>query len=307
MVGDDLLEDTQGFSLEKEPLSGKEFLDLSNIVKDGFVQFLRVQEKAFVLEEGEVLGNDCILCDNGELGLFVVFPLLVSFLFKRSATLRLFLIILFLKLIQLILLLIIVILPVLFLPLEQLAGLDGEHFPLRVGRQQPEELIGDLDHQRYHSIMCNVMEAYPQDLSDVVAENICHEYVCVFSLAHVHRVGDFPDDIKIGTEKLQSCMEEVYLELLFLLTIGLTSQNLVNELKMSILHDIYDPAEAKLHLVFLHITLSLCAFFVVLGPDHLQRPTAEQQVLNHIIVSHFGSLLEDAIEDQLHQLLKFHL
>lgn len=297
MARDDFLEGAKGFSLEKKPLSGQKFFDLSDIVKDGFVQLLRVKEEAFILEEGEVLGDDCILSNYRKLGLLIVLPLLITFFFKCSATLGLLLIIILLKLIQLVLLLIVVILSVLFLPLDQLAGLYCEHFPLRVNRQQSEELMRDLDHQRYHSIMCNVVESYPQDLSNVVAEDIGHKHVCVFSLAHVHGVRDFPDDVKVRTEELHPCMEEVYLELLFLLTIGLASQDLVDELKMSVLHDFDDPTQTKLDSVFLHIAFSLCAFFVVLGSDHLQRPTAEQKVLNHIVIRNLGGFLEDTIED----------
>lgn len=102
-------------------------------------------------------------------------------------------------------------------------------------------------------------------------------------------------------------MEEVHLELFLLLSIGLTGQDLVDELKVRALHDIDYPTEIELYPVLCDIVLCLCALFVVLGSDHLQGPTAEQKVLDHIVIRDLGGFFEDAIEDQLDQLLEFHL
>lgn len=92
-------------------------------------------------------------------------------------------------------------------------------------------------------------------------------------------------------------MEEVHLELFLLLSICLTSQDFIDELKVRALHDIDYPTEIELYPVLCDIVLCLCALFVVLGSDHLQGPTAEQKVLDHIVIRDLGGFFEDAIED----------
>lgn len=145
--------------------------------------------------------------------------------------------------------------------------------------------------------MGDVMEADSQDLGNVVAEDVGHQHVCILALAQVHGVRDVPDDVKVGIEQLHPCMEKVHLELFPLLSIGLTGQDLVDELKVRALHDIDYPTKIELYPVLCDIVLCLCAFFVVLGFDHLQRPTAKQKVLDHIVIRNLGSFFEDAIEN----------
>jgi hypothetical protein len=46
---------------------------------------------------------------------------------------------------------------------------------------------------------------------------------------------------------------------------------------------------------------------VVLGTHHLQGPTAQQQVLHHVVLGYLGGLPEDTVEHQFDQLLELYL
>jgi hypothetical protein len=153
----------------------------------------------------------------------------------------------------------------------------------------------------------DVVEADPEDLGDVVAEHVGHEDVGVLAFAHVHGVGDVAHHVQVGVEQLQSCVEEVHLELLPLLPPCLPRQDLIDEFEVRCLHDFYDPPEVELHAVLLHLVGCLRSFLLVLGPGDLNRPTAQQQVLDYVLLAYLASLAEDTIEDQLYQLLELHL
>lgn len=155
--------------------------------------------------------------------------------------------------------------------------------------------------------MNDLVEANPKDFGDIMAEHIGHQNISILTLAHIHGVGYFSNDIQVGIKEFESSMEEVNLELFLLFPIGFPRKYLIDEFEMGCLHDVNDPAKAKLDSIFLNIVNCFSSFLMVLCCDYLQSPAAQKKILDYVIFINFGSLSKDTVKDKLDQMLQLHL
>ena len=206
-------------------------------------------------------------------------------------------------------LLLVVVLLLRFFPLflQEAAGLYRQHLPVGVHRQQFEKFVSNFDQQGQNSVVVDEVEADSQNFGDIVTEHVGHEHIRVLPLAHIHGIGDIADHVEVGIEELEPRVEKIDLKLLLLLPVRLPRQNLIDQLEMRSLHHLHHPTKTELHPIPLHLSRRLRSLLLVLGASDLQGPTAQQQILDDVMLGHFRGLPEDAVEDQLDHLLEFDL
>ena len=61
--------------------------------------------------------------------------------------------------------------------------------------------MGDFNDGRQNTFMCNLMKANPQYFGNVMTKHVGHEDISVLALTHVHGVGNFNEDIKVGIKQ----------------------------------------------------------------------------------------------------------
>lgn len=73
-----LLKDAQRFCLEKQPLAIEQLLDLEHIEENGLIELIPIIHKPLIPPKHQVLADDPIFSQYGELRLLVILPLLES-------------------------------------------------------------------------------------------------------------------------------------------------------------------------------------------------------------------------------------
>ena len=105
--------------------------------------------------------------------------------------------------------------------------------------------------------MSDQLEPLPENSSNIVPENISHKNICIFPIRHIHWMRNIFNNIKVGVKQFDSSVELINFKQFPLLPRSFLEKNFVNQLKMSILHNLYNPFQRELDLRSLLLASSL--------------------------------------------------
>lgn len=74
-----------------------------------------------------------------------------------------------------------------------------------------------------------------------MSEHIGHQHIGILAVRHAHRIRHQLDDIQVRAEHLDSCVEEIDFEVFALLSCHLGEHQFVDQLEVSVLHDVDYP------------------------------------------------------------------
>ena len=105
--------------------------------------------------------------------------------------------------------------------------------------------------------MGDQLEPLPENSRNIVPENICHKHISILPIRHVHRMRYIFNNIKVGVKKFDTSIKLINFKLLPLLPRSFLEKNFVYQLKVSILHNLYNPFQRKFDLRSLLLACSL--------------------------------------------------